>query len=78
MDIRDLLQTLDPTPTIYSARAFGRNINRTEIEEAITEAGYSLPTKNILFYIVDDDSKAYLVRYFSQIDKYGIEKLGMR
>ena len=77
MKLSDYLKENDLVPTIYATGAFGRNVNRTEVETAITEAGYPLPTKNVLFYLADEDGKAYLVRYFADIDKYGTEKLKM-
>ena len=77
MLLKDYLKENDVVPTIYALAAFGRGINRREVELAITQAGYPLPTKNVLFYLVDEDKKAYLVRYFADIDKYGTEKLKM-
>ena len=77
MRLTDYLKDIDPTPTIKVSYSLGNGLTRTEIETCITDAGYNLPTKNILFYIVDT-SKAWLVRYFQDLDKYGIEKLSMK
>ena len=78
MKLRQYLAENDLIPTIYATNDFGRNISRNEIETSLTDAGYNLPTKNVLFYIVDSNNKAYLVRYFVDIDKYGCDKLTMR
>ena len=77
MKLSDYLKEIDVTPTIKVNSSLGNGLTRTEIETTITDAGYSLPTENILFYIVDT-TKAWLVRYFKDLDKYGIEKLTMK
>ena len=77
MKLSDYLKEIDVTPTIKVGSNLGNGLTRTEIETAITDAGYNLPTENILFYIVDT-TKAWLVRYFKDLDKYGIEKLTMK
>ena len=77
MKLSDYLKEIDVTPTIKVNSSLGNGLTRTEIETAITDAGYNLPTENILFYIVDT-TKAWLVRYFKDLDKYGIEKLTMK
>ena len=76
--LRDYFKETDAVLTIYSTNSFGSNINRTEIETSIIEAGYPLPTQDRFAYIVDSNGKAYFVRYFAALDKYGIEKLTMK
>ena len=77
MTLRDYLKDTDATATIVVNQSLGNGLSRNEIEAAITNEGYPLPTKDVLFYIVDT-SKAWLVRYFEALDKYGIEKLSMK
>ena len=77
MTLRQYLSEIDVTPTIYVTSSLGNGINRAEIEQVITDAGYPLPTNEITFYIVDT-AKAWLVRYFPPLDKYGVEKLSMK
>ena len=77
MRLRDYLRDTDATATIVVNQSLGNGLSRNEIETAITNEGYPLPTKDVLFYIVDT-SKAWLVRYFEALDKYGIEKLSMK
>ena len=78
MKLRDYLQTTDATATIYTTQSVGRSLSRAEIEQAIQEGGHVLPVRDVLFYIVDSSDKAFLVRYFKDIDAYGYEKLTMR
>jgi hypothetical protein len=75
--LRDYFKENDLVPTIYVNYNLGTGLNRDKIETAITGAGYALPTTEILFYIADT-TKAFLVRYFPPLDKYGIEKLSMK
>ena len=77
MKLRDYFKQTDVVPTIYDPHAFGNRLSRGEIVGAITDAGYPEPTKDVLFYLVDVDKKAFLVRYFADMDKYGYEKLSM-
>jgi len=77
MRLRDYLKEIDVTPTIYVNHSLGNGISRAEIETVITDAGYPLPTNEITFYIVDT-AKAWLVRYFPPLDRYGVEKLSMK
>ena len=77
MKLTEYLKGIDPTPTIVVNQSLGNGLTRTKIEDSIQDAGYPLPTENILFYIVDT-SKAWLVRYFKSLDKYGVEKLTMK
>ena len=77
MTLRDYLRTEDVSPTIKVNYSLGNGISRTKIETVIQDAGYPLPTENVLFYVVDT-AKAWLVRYFKDLDKYGIEKLSMK
>jgi hypothetical protein len=77
MRLRDYLKITDPTPVIAVSQNLGSGINRNEIETAILGAGYSLPTTGMSFYIMDT-SKAWIVRYFPPLDKYGVEKLTMK
>jgi hypothetical protein len=77
MKLSDYLKEIDVTPTIVVGSNLGNGISRTEIETAITDAGYDLPTENILFYIVDT-TKAWQVRYFKALDKYGVKKFTMK
>jgi hypothetical protein len=78
MKLIDYLKTTDATSTIYYNQSVGRTLSRAEIEDAITSGGHSIPTRDVLFYIVDNTDKAFLVRYFKDIDAYGFEKLTMR
>ena len=75
--LRDYLKTIDVTPTIKVDYSLGNGLTRTKIETVIQDAGYTIPTDNILFYIVDT-TKAWLVRYFKDLDKFGVEKLSMK
>ena len=75
--LRDYFKENDLVPTIYVNHSLGSGINRADIEQVITDAGYPLPTNEITFYIVDT-AKAWLVRYFPPLDKYGVEKLSMK
>jgi hypothetical protein len=77
MKLRDYLRVTDPTTVIPVNHNLGGGLNRTEIEDAITDAGYPLPTTGVQFYIMDT-SKAWLIRYFPPLDKYGVEKLSMK
>ena len=77
MELKNIFKDVDLVPTIYLTYSLGSSLNRTKIETAITDGGYNLPTNEILFYLVDT-TKAFLVRYFPPLDKYGYEKLTMR
>ena len=77
MRLRDYLKDTDATATIVVNQSLGNGLSRNEIEAAITNEGYPLPTKDVLFYVVDT-SKAWLVRYFEALDKYGVTKLNMK
>ena len=77
MRLRDYFKENDLIPTLYVTYSLGSGLSRTEIESVITNGGYPIPTTEVTFYIVDT-SKAWLVRYFPTLDKYGIEKLTMK
>ena len=77
MKLRDYLRITDAQLVIQVNSSLGSGLNRTEIEDAITNAGYPLPTTGVQFYIMDT-SKAWLIRYFPPLDKYGVEKLNMK
>jgi len=78
MKLTDYLKDTDATPTIKVEGNLGTSLNRLEIETAITEAGFPLPSRDVLFYLTDDKPHAFMVRYFAGIDKYGYERLTLR
>ena len=77
MRIRDYLKEANIVPTIYVNHSLGNGINRNEIETALTDAGYPLPTNEMLFFIIDT-AKVWMVVYVPALDKYGVEKLSMK
>ena len=77
MRLRDYFKENDLVPTLYVNYNLGNGLSRTEIETVITGAGYPSPTNEVTFYIVDT-TRAWLVRYFPALDKYGVEKLSMK
>ena len=57
------------TPTI------GSSISRVEVETAIVENGYDLPTQNFAFKLYDtDNSDLYIFRYLVLENEYHYEK----
>ena len=77
MELEQIFKDVDLVPTIYVNHSLGNGINRTEIETVIQDAGYPLPTNKVTFYIVDT-AKAWMIRYFPPLDKYGVQKLSMK
>ena len=78
MKLSDYFKQNDVVPTITVDTAFGRSLSRGEIEGALIDAGWDMPRRNVLFYLVDSNGKAYSVRYFADLDKFGYEKLTMK
>ena len=58
--------------------SLGNGISRSEIEDTITDSGYNLPSKPVMFYIEDPDGHTWFLRYIPAIDKYAIEKLTLK
>jgi hypothetical protein len=77
MRLRDYLRITDAQLVIQVNHSLGSGLSRSEIENSITDAGYPLPTTGVQFYIMDTN-RAWLIRYFPPLDKYGVEKLNMK
>ena len=77
MKLREYFEKTDAARVIVVDHSLGNGISRNEIETVIQDAGYDLPTTGVQFYIVDT-AKAWFVRYFVSLDKYGVEKLSMK
>ena len=78
MKLTDYLRETDATPTIEVNYNLGTSLKRAEIEEAISSAGYPYPSRNVLFYILDNRNHVYMVRYFASVDKFGVERLALK
>jgi len=56
----------------------GNSIDKGEIEDVIIENGYTLPTNDVTFHIIDSNPKAYRITYYKLLDGYGIEKMTIK
>ena len=75
MRFKDYIKEFGTIPTINSAISFGSRPSKVEIQTAITDAGYNLPSDNISFIIEDDDNKCWFITYILDTDTYFYEKL---
>jgi len=75
MRFKDYIKQFGVIPTIKSPLSFGARPSRLEIETAILEAGYALPSDNISFIIEDDDTRCFFITYVLSTDTYFYKKL---
>ena len=79
MTLRQYLSTVDVTRIVEAQFSIGNGLSRHEIDRALTEDGETLPlATNRAFNLIDDQGKAWMVKYFKDYDKFGVRKLSMK
>ena len=71
-------QAAPVTQTIEVPNDFGNAISRAEIDSAISGAGINGIKNDFTAFIVDAAGTAWFVKYLAKIDKFAVEKMGLK